>query len=80
VDTRLRPRLDAAVAGKRHVCFVDAAHFVFGTFPCGPWSVARIFVRAASGRQRSNVLGAWNTVTRELLTITNNTVVNTATM
>ena len=45
-----------------------------------PVSVARIFVRAASGRQRFNVLGAWNAVTRELLTITNTTVVNTQTM
>jgi hypothetical protein len=37
-------------------------------------------VKAASGRQRFNVLGAWNAVTRELLTITNTTVVNTDTM
>jgi transposase len=39
-----------------------------------------VFVRAASGRQRFNVLGAWNAVTRQLLTITNTTVVNTDTM
>jgi transposase len=80
LDTQLRPRLDAAVAGKRHVYFVDAAHFVFGTFLCCLWSVARIFVKAASGRKRFNVLGAWNAVTGELVTITNTTVVNTATM
>src|SRR5215472_5593609 len=80
LDTQLRPRLDAAVAGKRHVYFVDAAHFVFGTFLCCLWSLTRIFVKAASGRQRFNVLGAWNAVTRELLTITNTTVVNTDTM
>ena len=59
--------------------FVDAAHFVFGTFLCCLWSLTRIFV-TASGRQRFNVLGAWNAVTRELLTITNTTVVNTDTM
>ena len=40
----------------------------------------RIFVRAASGRQRFNVLGAWNAITRELITVTNTTVVNTATI
>jgi transposase len=79
-DTRLQPRLDEAVAGVRHVFFVDAAHFVFGTFLCCLWSRARIFVKAASGRQRFNVLGAWNAVTRELVTITNTTVVNTDTM
>jgi transposase len=39
-----------------------------------------VFVRAASGRQRFNVLGAWNAVTRQLLTVTNTTVVNTDTM
>ena len=60
--------------------FVDAAHFVFGTFLCCLWSIARVFVRAASGRQRFNVLGAWNAVTRQLLAVTNTTVVNTDTM
>ena len=39
-----------------------------------------IFVRAASGRQRFNILGAWNAVTRELIAVTNTTVVNTDTM
>jgi transposase len=62
------------------VFFVDAAHFVFGTFLCCLWSFARIFIRAASGRQRFNVLGAWNAVTRELIAVTNTTVVNTETM
>ena len=60
--------------------FVDAAHFVFGTFLCCLWSFKRIFVRAASGRQRFNVPGAWNAVTRELIAVTNTTVVNTETM
>jgi transposase len=79
-DTELKPRLDAALAGQGHVFFVDAAHFVFGTFLCCLWSFTRIFVRAASGRQRFNVLGAWNAVTRELTAVTNTTVVNTETM
>ena len=48
--------------------FVDAAHFVYGTYLCCLWSILRVFVRAASGRQRFNVLGAWNAVTRELVT------------
>jgi transposase len=78
--TQLQPALDAAVAGTGHVLFVDAAHFVFGTFLCCLWSISRVFVRAASGRQRFNVLGAWNAVTRQLLAVTNTTVVNTDTM
>jgi transposase len=76
----LKPRLQEAQEGKRHVFFVDAAHMVFGTFLCCLWSFTRLFVRAASGRQRFNVLGAWNAITRELLAVTNTTVVNTETM
>jgi transposase len=80
LDTQLKPRLEEAQAGTRQVFFVDAAHMVFGTFLCCLWSFARLFVRAASGRQRFNVLGAWNAVTRELTAVTNTTVVNTETM
>jgi transposase len=80
LEAELKPRLDAAVVGQGHVFFVDAAHFVFGTFLCCLWSLARLFVRAASGRQRFNVLGAWDAVTRELIVVTNTTVVNTETM
>jgi len=76
----LKPRLEEAQAGKRQVFFVDAAHFVFGTFLCCLWSFVRLFVRAASGRQRFNVLGAWNAITRELIAVSNTTVVNTETM
>jgi transposase len=80
LDAELKPCLDEAQAGRGHVFFVDAAHFVFGTFLCCLGSFARIFVRAASGRQRFNVLGAWNAVTRQLIAVTNTTVVNTETM
>ncbi len=80
LQTELQPALDAAQAGTGHVFFVDAAHFVFGTFLCCLWSIARIFVRSASGRQRFNVLGAWNATSRKLISVTNTTVVNTDTM
>ena len=76
----MKPRLEEAQAGKRHVFFVDASHMVFGTFLCCLWSFVRLFVRAASGRQRFNVLGAWNAITRELIAVTNTTVVNSETM
>lgn len=76
----MNPVLEAAQSGQGQVFFVDAAHFVFGTFLCCLWSFTRLFVRAASGRQRFNVLGAWNAVTRELVSVTNTTVVNTDTM
>ena len=53
---------------------------MFGTYLCCLWSVLRVFVRAASGRQRFNVSGAWDAVGRTLTTVTNTTVVNTDTM
>ena len=56
LETELKPVLAAAQAGKGHVFFVDAAHFVFGTFLCYLWSFTRIFVRA-SGRQRFDAWG-----------------------
>ena len=80
LEEELQPCLDAAQAGVGHVFFVDAAHFVFGTFLCCLWSFSRLFVRAASGRQRYNVLGAWNAITQELTYVANTTVVNTETM
>lgn len=80
LDTQLKPRLDRAVASRGHVLFVDAAHFVYGTYLCCLWSILRVFVRAASGRQRFNVLGAWDAVARTLTTVTNATVVNAHTM
>ena len=76
----MQPALDAALEGNGQVFFVDAAHFVFGTFLCCLWTIARVFVRAASGRQRFHVLGAWNAVTRQWIAVTNTTVVNTETM
>ena len=80
LGTELQPALDAAVAGTGHVFFADAAHFVSGTYLCCLWSILRVRVRAASGRQRLDVLGAWNAITRRLLAVTNATVVNTDTM
>lgn len=80
LSEKLEPRLQEAKAGQRQVFFVDAAHCVFGTFVCCLWSFVRLFVRAAAGRQRFNVLGAFNAVTRELVAVTNTTVVNTETM
>jgi transposase len=80
LETQLQPCLDAAQAGQGHVFFVDAAHFVFGTFLCCLGSFTRIFVHAASGRQRFHVLGAWNAVTHQLIAVTNTPVVNTDTL
>jgi transposase len=80
LEQQLKPRLEEAKAGKRHVFFVDAMHCVFGTFLCCLWSYMRVCVRAASGRQRFNVLGAWDAVAGTLTCVCNTTVVNTEIM
>lgn len=76
---KLEPRLAEARAGQRDLFFVDAAHFVLGNFLCYLWCKARLFVKAAAGRQRYNVLGAWNAVTNTLVAVTNTTVVSSET-
>lgn len=76
LKTELEPRLAEARAGQRQMFFGDAAHFVLGTYLCWLWTKTRLFVKAAAGRQRYNVLGAWNAVTNTLLAVTNTTVVN----
>src|SRR5208283_2448772 len=76
---KLEPRLAEARAGQRDVFFADAAHFVLGTFLCCLWCKMRLFVKAAAGRQRYNVLGAWNAVTNSLVAVTNTTVVSSET-
>ena len=80
LETKLEPALAEAREGKGHVYFVDAAHFVQGAFLCCVWCVVRLFIRGASGRKRYSVLGAWNAVTNELVSITTDATVNAETM
>src|ERR1700690_615828 len=56
--------------------WVDASHFVMASFLGWIWCFVRKYVRAASGRQRYNVLGALNAVTHELVTEINLTYIN----
>ena len=72
---QLEPRLQEASDGTRTVFFVDAAHFVMGAFLGYLWCLSRIFVRTPSGRSRFNVLGALNAITKELMTVTNETYI-----
>jgi transposase len=53
---------------------------VLSTFLGWIWSRSRLFVKAASGRQRYNVLGAFNAVTHELISVTNQTYVTATTV
>jgi transposase len=72
--------LEEAQAGRRAVFFVDAAHFVLGSFLGWLWCMTRVFVRASSGRQRYNVLGAINAVTLELVRVANDGYITATTV
>lgn len=73
---RLGPRLEEAHKGRRQVYFVDAAHFVYATFLGVVWCWARLCLRAASGRQRYNVLGALDGVSHRLIQVSNHSYIN----
>jgi hypothetical protein len=53
---------------------------VLGSFLGWLWCAARVFVRAASGRQRYNVLGAFNAVTCELARVSNDGYITVTTV
>jgi transposase len=76
LEEKLEPRLEQARRGQRQVYFVDAAHFVLAPFLGCLWCAARLFVRAASGRKRYNVLGALDAVTHRLIRVTNDGYIN----
>jgi transposase len=63
--------MDSAQAGCIQLFFVDASHFVMGGFIGVIWGKARRLVKTASGRNRYNVLGALNWLTKQVETITN---------
>ena len=73
---KLNPLLESAKKQECTVYFVDAVHFVTGSFLGYLWSVARLFIPGSSGRKRYNVPGAINAVTRQLVSVSNDTYIN----
>jgi transposase len=78
LESTLEPVIEEAKRGETEFYFVDAAHFVLGAFLTYLWSKVRIFVPTPSGRQRYNVLGAYNAMTGSMVSITNTTYINSA--
>jgi len=76
LEKDLEPKLEEAKSGKRKVYFVDAAHFVLGSFLGYLWCITRIFIPSSSGRKRYNVLGAIDAITHQLVTVCNETYIN----
>ena len=69
--------MEKARSGEEALLFMDAAHFVHGCDFLGYfYCETRRFIRTFSGRQRRNVLGAIDFVTKELVTYTNEDYIN----
>jgi transposase len=75
LEQELQPIIDEARDGQCVLFFVDSAHFVQGSFLGYLWSFCRMFVKTPSGRNRYNVLGALNAITKELITVSNDTYI-----
>ncbi|MEJ7679692.1 MAG: IS630 family transposase [Segetibacter sp.] len=80
VETELKPVVQAAEQGQVHLLFCDAAHFVLQPFLCSLWCAVRVFIKASAGRNRINVLGAVNAITKEVITLSNTTYITSDTL
>ncbi len=80
VETELKPVIEAAQKEEVHLFFCDAAHFVLQPFLCSLWCAFRVFIKASAGRNRINVLGAVNAITKEVVTLTNTTYITSYTL
>jgi transposase len=76
----LEPRIIEAEKGERVLLFMDAAHFVWQLYLGVLWCLSRIFIPAASGRTRINVLGAYDPIKNVLIKIVNRSYINSSTV
>lgn len=76
----LQPYISQARDGECHLLFSDAVHFTLSAFLCMAWSQNRIFLKTASGRNRINVLGAVDAISREVITLDNTTYITAETV
>ena len=59
---------------------MDGAHFVRSAFLGSLWCFERVFVRSPPGRQRWNVLGAYNAASGELTSVANDSYITAQTV
>ncbi|MBR5401733.1 MAG: IS630 family transposase [Treponema sp.] len=76
-ENTLHPLMEKAKNGTIALLFMDASHFVMGCDFLGyVYCLVRRFLATGSGRNRYNVLGALDFVTKKVLTITNEKYIN----
>lgn len=80
LENTLQPLLNKANKGKCKVLFMDSAHFVLSAFVGSLWCFVRVFIQAPSGRFRLNVIGAIDSITKEVISISNTTYITATTV
>jgi transposase len=80
LENTLEPHIEQARKGLCHLLFCDAAHFVLSAFLCMVWCRFRMFLRTSAGRNRINVLGAVNAISKQVTTIINTSYINAQTI
>ena len=76
----LKPYIAGAQSGKCRLLYSDAVHFTLSSFACHAWSKERIYLRTAAGRNRLNVLGAVDAITKEVFAVDNTTYITAETI
>jgi transposase len=76
LENVLNPAIEKAKNEQIHLLFLDAAHFVMGVFLCNMWSRVRLFIKSSSGRQRLNVIGVVDAISKKIFFKTNTSSVN----
>jgi transposase len=75
-EKTLKPLMQKAKKNKITLLFLDASHFVMGCDYLGyMYGKVRRFISTYSGRNRYNVLGALNFITKKVTTVTNDTYI-----
>jgi hypothetical protein len=67
LEETLEPAIEKVQKGEVELLFCDAAHFTLSTFLCMGWSQVGTFLRTSHGRNRINVPGAINAITKEVI-------------
>ena len=80
MKTTLEPAINEAINGECYLLFMDAAHFILQPFICALWCMTRLFIKAPAGRNRINVLGVVNAITKEVITSNNTTYISAETI
>ena len=80
LENNSEPSVERAKNGEIELLFCDAAHFTLSAFLCMVWTRAKTFLRTSHGRNRINVLGAVNAVSKEVTTLMNTTRVTAETI